>query len=441
VDNVTHALAGLLLAEAAVQARAERAAPGLSFRTAAYVTSIWANNAPDLDFVYSGITERPFGYLLHHRGHSHTLPVALAIALATMAVITAVARRNHRDWSRGDLVALFALAGVGPLVHIAMDFSNNYGVHPFWPVYAGWFYGDAVFIVEPLFWAVGFPALVFAARTSAGRFALAAILALGVAGCWLIAFARPESRVVSFPAAAAVTLVAAIATLVAWRLGPRARIATAIGGSLAIATALFGASSAARAAVRRAVPPGPTIHDLVITPMPANPLCASALVVATEKSDYVVLRATVAILPSWYATDRCPTAAEGDPTAPLRPIAAPSTRAVQWKGEFRAPLRELTELARTNCQAAALFKFARAPYWVDTGTGELVVGDLRYDRRRGLDFSDAQIAARPARCPAAVPPWIPPRRDLLQSAGLADRDQMRPAESTVAMPVSSAASK
>ena len=81
MDNLTHTLAGLLLAEAAVQARSRHGEPSAPFRTAAYLSSAFVNNAPDLDFVYAGITERPFGYLLHHRGHSHTVPVGLAIGV------------------------------------------------------------------------------------------------------------------------------------------------------------------------------------------------------------------------------------------------------------------------------------------------------------------------------------------------------------------------
>jgi hypothetical protein len=40
-----------------------------------------------------------------------------------------------------------------------------------------------------------------------------------------------------------------------------------------------------------------------------------------------------------------------------------------------------------------------------------VVGDLRYDRSPGLDFSDLPLD-RAALCPKRVPPWIPPRSDL-----------------------------
>jgi inner membrane protein len=304
---------------------------------------------------------------------------------------------------------------LGPLVHVSMDFSNNYGVHPFWPVHGGWFYGDAVFIVEPFFWAVAIPTLLFAARTRVMRFVASLVLVLGVGVCWAVAMAPASARLVPSPMAFAVTLIAALSSFTAWRLGATARIAFGVGACWAVAATFFAASSAVNAAVRHSpLIEASTIHDVALTPFPANPLCSNALVVSTEGDDYVVRRATVATFPSLYPSDRCPTAADGDPTAPLSPIGVPATADVSWKDEFRAPLRELTEQVRTNCQAAALARFLRVPYWIDEGDS-IVLGDLRYDRQRELDFADIRIDKYPTRCPHAVPPWIPPRHDLLDS--------------------------
>ena len=36
------------------------------------------------------------------------------------------------------------------LRHILLDFTNNYGVRPFWPFFEKWYSWDIVFIVEPL---------------------------------------------------------------------------------------------------------------------------------------------------------------------------------------------------------------------------------------------------------------------------------------------------
>jgi inner membrane protein len=45
---------------------------------------------------------------------------------------------------------LFAYAGLAGLSHILLDFTNNYGVRPFWPFSERWISWDIVFIAEPV---------------------------------------------------------------------------------------------------------------------------------------------------------------------------------------------------------------------------------------------------------------------------------------------------
>src|SRR2546430_7230091 len=49
---------------------------------------------------------------------------------------------------RWGLLYLFSL--VAGLTHILLDFTNNYGVRPFWPFSEKWYSWDIVFIVEPV---------------------------------------------------------------------------------------------------------------------------------------------------------------------------------------------------------------------------------------------------------------------------------------------------
>jgi inner membrane protein len=55
---------------------------------------------------------------------------------------------------------LFALAYIAGLSHILLDFTNNYGVRPFWPFYEKWFSWDIIFIVEPVILVLLIGALV-----------------------------------------------------------------------------------------------------------------------------------------------------------------------------------------------------------------------------------------------------------------------------------------
>jgi inner membrane protein len=45
---------------------------------------------------------------------------------------------------------LFLYACLAGLSHILLDFTNNYGVRPFWPFSEKWYSWDIVFIFEPV---------------------------------------------------------------------------------------------------------------------------------------------------------------------------------------------------------------------------------------------------------------------------------------------------
>jgi inner membrane protein len=91
---------------------------------------------------------------------------------------------------------LFLFAYLAGLTHILLDFTNNYGVRPFWPFSERWYSWDIVFIVEPLLWVLLIGGLVVPALFSlindeigvrrkgpAGR--LAAVVALlGMIAVW-----------------------------------------------------------------------------------------------------------------------------------------------------------------------------------------------------------------------------------------------------------------
>ena len=93
MDNLTHSLVGLALGElthrllpsAADPARGEVDA---SVRRRLLLTgAALASSFPDLDLVLTGLAPAPLGYLLHHRGHTHTLLYALPQALLLLAML------------------------------------------------------------------------------------------------------------------------------------------------------------------------------------------------------------------------------------------------------------------------------------------------------------------------------------------------------------------
>lgn len=417
MDNVTHGLIGLLVAEAALLARygsRSLGPPGL--RAAAVLGSVAANSTPDLDFVYTAVTGGKLGYLLHHRGHTHTFVGGLPMGLLVLVPLLWWAKKKHPEWSRGDRWLLALLCLVGPMVHIGMDFLNNYGVHPFWPVANHWVYGDAVFIVEPLFFLIIGVLLSFECRTRAARRLLWGFVLTILGLSWALPF-------VGWPWALALTVLTGVLAFV----GRRATRALRVGGALVLTIGVIGAflgtshfvAQRVTAALAELAPSAET-HDTVVTPLPANLSCWNALFVQTEGADYVVRRGRVALLPEW-AAKRCPRLPERGTTAPLQGIsfweegAAPGRvpdDAVTFQDEFRAPLEELRALAADHCEVAAFLRYARVPFFVRR-TGSVLVGDLRYDREPGEGFTEMVFSVPPAECPRAVPPWRKPLADLL----------------------------
>jgi len=142
LEPVTHFLAGACLGRA-----------GLNRKTAlATLTLTLAAEAPDLD-VLSSFGGPAFGFA-HHRGFTHSfLGVPLDAAVVT-GFVYLVWRLRGRKLKNPNLPPrwglLFLYACLAGLSHILLDFTNNYGVRPFWPFSERWYSWDIVFIFEPI---------------------------------------------------------------------------------------------------------------------------------------------------------------------------------------------------------------------------------------------------------------------------------------------------
>jgi inner membrane protein len=415
LDNVTHSLAGMLLAETALVSRRE-SRPRL--RAIAYLASVLANNLPDSDIVYTWITgPKPLGSLLHHRGHTHTLLLALPMAwLLGLALWRWYSRRNA-DASQRDQNLILGLCLVGPLLHLTMDLGNNYGVHPFWPFSGRWFYGDTIFIVEPLWWAIAIPILAQVVKRSWLKVLLWLLLGAVLVASWLVPFVLPASRW-------ALIAISGLSFVVGRRASEQARIGFALVACSSVAVCFGVCSNDARKELRHAAAgafPALSPSDIVLSPMPANPLCWEGLLVGEQGGSYRVLRASVAVWP--LQASSCTAGLDVEPTANVRALERPNRGGVRWISEYREELSELRQLAQRDCRFRALLQFARLPYISRHGSETMpgrdpgkFAGDLRYDRKPGLDFSDLSLPEDPSRgpCPRFLTAWTPPRADLLQ---------------------------
>jgi inner membrane protein len=136
-------------------------------RTTALATATMtlAAEAPDLD-MFGYLKDPVFGWA-HHRGFTHSflgLFLVSGLVVGFMYMIWHLRGRKTKDPNlplRWGLLFLYAyLAGVG---HILLDFTNNYGVRPFWPFFEKWYSWDIEFLLEPFLMAFLIAGLVFPA--------------------------------------------------------------------------------------------------------------------------------------------------------------------------------------------------------------------------------------------------------------------------------------
>lgn len=414
MENVAHALAGLLVARGAVALRERRdEAPATAAfpRWAAWASAV-ANNVPDGDLILTPLSGTKLGYLLHHRGHTHTLAIGIVLGIAVTLVILAIARRRGAELDAADERWILGLGALGPVIHVLMDGLNIYGIHPFWPIYDSWIYGDAVFIVEPLLWLTAVPFLFADARTAPTRAVLILLVIAGLGLPWLV------PGFVPLPVRLALFLVFAIMVVLARVFDGGKRVAIALGAFFGVPVVFLAASTIAHLSIeRRAMAefPGEKLADAAITSWPSNPLCWSAVLVSTTQAgDLVLRRVTFALAPSLMTIDSCPLRNDAI-TAPLHPVGAPNDVATRWEGEHRVDLARLRYLADNRCDVAAAMRFLRAPFVADRGA-TFVIGDLRFDRDENLDFAELELSADPPdECPRFVPSWTPPRADILRA--------------------------
>jgi inner membrane protein len=146
LEPLTHLLTGACLGRA-----------GFNRKTAlATATMTLAAEAPDLD-VFESIRGPVFGFG-HHRGFTHSflgLVLTSALVVGFIYVIWRLRGRKIKDpklpprWG-----LLFGFAYLAGLTHILLDFTNNYGVRPFWPFSEKWYSWDIVFIADPVIWVL-----------------------------------------------------------------------------------------------------------------------------------------------------------------------------------------------------------------------------------------------------------------------------------------------
>lgn len=411
MDPLTHTLLGVAVGRGLDRREGPAAA-------ASVWTAIAASHLPDADSLQPFLTGGKIDYLIEHRGWTHTLLVAPVVAAAAVLLVAAwnlyrthgTAPLRERLPRREDLPRLFVIALAASLLHIVADSTNSYGVHPFAPLWSGWLYGDAVFIVEPLIIAAFLPFAIAQAATRRRRvlWALCALLVFALA-----AWRSPA------PVAVAIALWAALHFFLQ-RKRPGTAIAWASCAALVVVFAAGAAAVRSRVdAVIAAGAPTEERFDIASTPAPSNPLCWRVNTVGVDGTDYVSRVGWVSL--GLFAPATCapppPLWGAPEPNAPLTPVALAPAPGIAWQGEFRRPLTEL-KFELEDCRVVALMSFARVPYWGVAGH-RTTFGDLRYDTDGRMSFAEVRFEnVLEKRCPRS--PWIPPRAELMERAAKAE---------------------
>jgi inner membrane protein len=144
MDNLCHTLAGAALGEA-----------GLKRHTAmGTATLIIASNLPDIDVAVFATDTLAMSF---RRGWTHGV-VALAILPAICAGVMLLWDRWRRQGQARrppvHLSGLLLLSYVGTWLHVFMDWLNSYGVRLLKPFSDRWFYGDALYIIDPVLYVL-----------------------------------------------------------------------------------------------------------------------------------------------------------------------------------------------------------------------------------------------------------------------------------------------
>ena len=168
MEPITHFLTGACIGRA-----------GLNRKTAyATLAAVLAAEAADIDILWS--FAGPVEELKHHRGITHTFIATPFVAAAAAGLVWLYhhlreARQQRKlaasppvDPGAPALQApqpvvwrwVYLAALISALSHLMLDWTNNYGLRPFFPFNPRWYTGSFVFIAEPVLWALFFLALV-----------------------------------------------------------------------------------------------------------------------------------------------------------------------------------------------------------------------------------------------------------------------------------------
>ena len=283
MDPIAHTLLGAALSRTRLGRDRPLALPVL----------VLASNAPDIDVAaYFWSSDAALSF---RRGLTHG-PLGLALLPLLVVWLVWIAGKRWRtvDDERGarttdpraSFGALVWLSYLAMLTHPALDWLNTYGVRFLYPFDRRWFYGDALFIVDPWVWLLLGAGVVLSTRTGApSRRAIFAWSALAVVASALLLTAGDSmpSKIVWVSGVSAVAAVQ-IAGRPLTENGRR-QLAGACVALFAVYIAVsIVAAVASRALVRQIV--AEPIERLMVGPLPLTPARRETVAITENQFHY-----------------------------------------------------------------------------------------------------------------------------------------------------------
>lgn len=154
MEPITHLMTGACLARAGFNRKAAYATVAMTL----------AAEVPDLDTLWA--VDGPIAAFQHHRGWTHTFLGVPFEAAVVVGAFWLFHRWRSRSASVKPTIApvrwglLYVFVLIALLSHLMLDWTNNYGLRPFFPFNPRWYSGSFVFVVEPVLLVALFAALV-----------------------------------------------------------------------------------------------------------------------------------------------------------------------------------------------------------------------------------------------------------------------------------------
>ena len=268
MDPLAHTLVGASLAETRLKRLTHLASP----------TLILGANAPDVDAVTMFISrDAALGF---RRGWTHGILSLVLLPLILAALILlfdrVLARARGRE-VRARPAPVILLAYLGVLTHPFLDWLNTYGIRLLMPFDDRWFYGDALFVIDPWVWLLAGTSVALAHSTTA--VSKTAWLVLAVALTALV------TGVAGIPVAARIVWLVGAAAVVAvrgWggaqRQVPRVAVGCLTCATIYIGLMVAGSRQAASQVVEWLSERDDTPVEVMAGPGPVNPFVRDVVV-------------------------------------------------------------------------------------------------------------------------------------------------------------------